>query len=299
MEIRNLKTFLRVAALRNFTHAAKDLGYSQANVSAQIQQLEQEVGATLFNRIGRQVALTQHGESLLPYAQELCSIAVKMENLLRTKEFICGTVRIGITDSLSELRLEDALLSYHRRFPQVQVELFIDTTAKLLDRLRKGQLDAAFVITDPLLPTEWLIRSSWHTSIVIVGNPSLPITARPSIGLADLMAESLILMEEDAPYSLSFEHALAERQLSCRPVFRLQSALAACHMVQRGAFLSVLPFYTVQSAVKTGQVIILNVPEWRHQQVIQAVLHRSRVLTPQLEGFFEEFEQFFDHCLAE
>lgn len=127
----------------------------------------------------------------------------------------------------------------------------------------------------------------------------LPVTARPSVDLADLMAESLILMEEDAPYSLSFERALAERQLSCRPVFRLQSALAACHMVQQGPFLSVLPFYTVQSAVKMGQVIILNVPEWRHQQVIQAVLHRSRVLTPQLEGFFEELEQFFAHCLAE
>ncbi|MBQ3965031.1 MAG: LysR family transcriptional regulator, partial [Firmicutes bacterium] len=58
MEIRNLKTFLRVAALRNFTAAAKELGYSQANVSAQIKQLEDEVGAPLFDRIGRGVAPT-------------------------------------------------------------------------------------------------------------------------------------------------------------------------------------------------------------------------------------------------
>lgn len=53
MEIRNLNTFLQVVSIKNFTQAAKILGYSQSNVSAQIQQLEREVGAPLFNRIGR------------------------------------------------------------------------------------------------------------------------------------------------------------------------------------------------------------------------------------------------------
>ena len=68
MELRNLKTFLRVAALKNFTAAGVELGYSQANISAQIKQLEREVGAPLFDRIGRTVSLTQYGEALLPYA---------------------------------------------------------------------------------------------------------------------------------------------------------------------------------------------------------------------------------------
>ena len=58
MEIRNLTTFLKVAVLGSFTQAARDLGYSQANVSAQIKQLEEEVGAPLFNRIGRSITLT-------------------------------------------------------------------------------------------------------------------------------------------------------------------------------------------------------------------------------------------------
>ena len=107
MEIRNLTTFLKVAALRNFTRAAKELGYSQSNVSAQILQLEQEVGAPLFDRIGKQVRLTQFGEELLPHAQELCSTAAEMENMFRSEAFLGGTVRIGMTDSLAELPLEN------------------------------------------------------------------------------------------------------------------------------------------------------------------------------------------------
>ena len=53
MEIRNLNTFLLVASLQNFTKASQELGYSQSNVSAQIKQLEQEVGVPLFDRIGK------------------------------------------------------------------------------------------------------------------------------------------------------------------------------------------------------------------------------------------------------
>ena len=66
VEIRNLNTFLKIASLRNFTRAAKELGYSQSNVSAQIRQLEQEIGGPLFNRTGRSISLTQYGEALLP-----------------------------------------------------------------------------------------------------------------------------------------------------------------------------------------------------------------------------------------
>ena len=84
MEIRNLNTFLQVVSIKNFTQAAKILGYSQSNVSAQIQQLEREVGAPLFNRIGRQVTLTQHGEELIPYAQKIVATALLMENFLKS-----------------------------------------------------------------------------------------------------------------------------------------------------------------------------------------------------------------------
>ena len=70
MELRLLETFLQVAATRNFTRAARALGYSQSNVSAQIARLEQEVGAPLFDRIGRGVFLTSYGERLLPRAQD-------------------------------------------------------------------------------------------------------------------------------------------------------------------------------------------------------------------------------------
>lgn len=299
MEIRNLNTFLRVAALQNFTRAAKELGYSQSNVSAQIHQLEQEVGGPLFNRTGRHVTLTQFGEQLLPYARQLSSIAVKMENMLKSEEILGGTVRMGMTDSLSELLPEDAFLSYHRRFPRVRLEIALDTTSMLLDRLQSGQLDAACIISHPLSRGEWMIWKETEVPIVVVANADHPIAQEKSVTLEEITKQELVLMETLAPYSLEFEKVLAQNHLECEPVFRLESADTARRIVEHGDFLSVLPLYTVKAAADAGRLTILNVSGWAHKQSIQLVLHRSKVVTPQIDGLLEEMAEALTAALAD
>ena len=291
MEIRNLKTFLKVASTRNFTHAAKDLGYSQSNVSAQVAQLENEIGAPLFNRIGRQISLTQFGEQLLPYAQEICSAASKIDNLSRSEASLRGTVRAGLTDSISELYLEDAFLAFHHRFPQVQLEIMLDTTEKLLDRLRKGDLDTACLITDPLSPAEWMVWKEYQTPIIAAVNPSLPAAGKKSIRMAELTELKLVLMETNAPYSRQFELELARQHLDCKPVFRLQSTRTAIHIVEREEFAAVVPHYAVKDARDNGRISCLTISDWQHQQMIQSVLHRNKELTPQITGFLEEINK--------
>ena len=299
MEIRNLNAFLKVAALKNFTQAARELGYAQSNISAQIAQLEQELGVPLFNRIGRQVSLTQYGEELLPYAQELCSTAVKIDNLHKSEQFLGGTVRIGMTDSISELFLEESFLAYHRRFPHDRLEIVLDTTARLLDRLRNGELDAVCVITDPLPVTEWTIWKEKQVPVAAVANPDLALSKKKTVSLKELAGQNLVLMERDAPYSIQFERELLQRHLECKPVFRLQSAQTALRVVMKGKFATILPLYSVKAAAELGQVTVLNMPEWECRQSVQTVLHQSKVLTPQISGFLEELEKALENILGQ
>ena len=199
MELRNLNTFLRVAALRNFTRASQELGYSQSNVSAQIKQLEQELGHPLFDRIGRNVFLTSYGEALLPYARQVVSTVLQMENFMKSEATLGGgTLRVGMTDSLSELRLDDALLRFHQRFPKMKLEMTLDATAALIDYLRHGQLDAACLIGDPLSQAEWAVWSAWETPIVLVSNPAHPLACRREVSLSELAEQDLILMASNS-----------------------------------------------------------------------------------------------------
>ena len=299
MELRNLNTFLRVAALQNFTRASQELGYSQSNVSAQIKQLEQELGHPLFDRIGRNVFLTSYGEALLPYARQAVSTILQMENFMKDEEALEGTLQVGVTDSLSELRLDDALLRFHRRFPKVKLEITLDATAALLDYLQHGRLDAACLIGDPLSQAEWTVWDAWEIPVVVVSNPSHPLAGRQAISLPELAEQELILMEASAPYSRQFENALASQQIGCHPFLRIQSADTARRLVERGAFLSVLPLYTVQASIREGKLCRINVPEYSWSQHVQMLLHRSKVVTPQMRGFLEELHLVLGDILAE
>ena len=299
MEIRNLNTFLQVAALQNFTKASRELGYSQSNVSAQIKQLEHEVGAPLFNRIGKNVSLTSYGEELLPYARQIVSTALKVENFLKVEGAMGGTIRAGMVESLFELLLENAFLRYHRRFPKVHIELTVDATSALKDRLQHGQMDVACLIDDPLPSAEWYVWDSVDVPIVIVANPANPL-AETGLASWDALAEQeWILMEGSAPYSVHFQNALSGRQLEIQPFLKLQSAEAARRLVEREPFLSLLPLYTVHSSVQEGRLHILSVPEWMQTQRVQLVLHHSKVITPQIEGFLEELRDVLIHTLTE
>ena len=291
MEIRNLKTFLRVAALRNFTAAGRELGYSQANISAQIKQLEREVGAPLFDRIGRSVSLTSYGQMLLPYARSIVSTSVEMETLLRSPETLEGVVRVGMVESLFDVLAADLLSAYHTRFPKVQLELTVDATATLKQALLQDTLDLACLIDDPLPPDRWQILFSRQTRAVVACNPSHPLAGRARVEPEELAGQELIFMEHAAPYDLQFLSLLARQGLEPAPFLTLQSPAMAGRLLEKGPYLSILPLYTVADAVAEGRIAVLNVPELTLPQVIQGVVHRDKVLLPQLTGFAELAEE--------
>jgi DNA-binding transcriptional LysR family regulator len=287
MEIRQLQIFLQVAAIQNFTKAGQTLGYSQSNISAQIRQLEEEIGAPLFNRIGRNITLTQYGEELLPYARQIVSTAVHMESFLKSEEALGGTLRVGMVESLFSPLAEQVLTAYHARFPRVDVVLTVDATETLKEHLRQGRLDLACLIDDPLGKGEWVCRRSLQVPVVIAAHPDDPLCRRESLHLRDLEQAQFIQMEATAPYSIHFQQALAEQQLAVRSFLTLQSAEAACRLVQSGQYLTVLPLYTVLPAARQGRIRVLPVEDFPLWQYVQIALHRNKVPTPQEEGFID------------
>lgn len=288
MEIRNLKTFLQVAALQNITKASAELGYSQSAVSMQIQQLEQEIGLPLFDRIGKNVFLTSYGKALMPYARNAVTAAAAIETFGKSPEVLTGSVRIGITDSLFELLTKSTLVKYHARFPRVDLELLVDTTVNLTQQLQQGSIDAACIIDDPVAPSDWHIWHQTEVPIVLVANSKHPLSQQPSVSLQDLAGTELIMMERDAPYSKRLESVLAQHHVAYRPFLRQPSATTARELILEEDFISLLPLYTVRSYVKAGRLCILNVPEWELCQSVQMILHRSKVVTPQIDGFLSE-----------
>ncbi len=292
MEIRNLKTFLRVAALRNFTAAAKELGYSQANVSAQIKQLEDEVGAPLFDRIGRGVAPTQYAEALLPYARDIINSAAQMENLIKPDEEITGTLRIGMIESLFHSVGKGWILAFHKAFPKVRIEMTVDAGVTLKEYLSQGTLDAACtIIDDPLTDEAWQVLYSADSRVVAVANPAHPLAAKAEVWPRDLAGQAFVLMENNVHYNIRMREDLYRMGVTLDPFLTLQSAEMARQLTVSGPYLSVLPYYAVRESLEKGELVELTLPWLSLSQTVQFVLHRNKALLPHLAGAARIFEE--------
>lgn len=287
MELRNLQTFLKVAQLLNFTQASRELGYSQSNVSAQIRQLEQELGTPLFNRIGKHVSLTQQGEMLLPYARQVAEAVTALESVTRSEAELAGTVRFGIVESLYERMAEEVLLQYHQRFPKVCVELTVDASETLKADALRGTLDVICLIDAPLTPSDWRCVFREEVPVSVVAGASHPLASRSRVRLKELAAQEWVLMETEAPYNAVPERVMAEQGLALRTFLRLQSTQTARSLAQRGPFLTLLPQYAIQRELEQGSLAVLDVPELRQTQQVQLALHARRNVSPQLEGLVE------------
>ena len=124
MELRILNTFLKVAQLQSFSKAADSLGYSQSAITVQVQQLENELGVRLFDRIGKNVTITHYGQSFIPYARDVISSATKAAHFAVDDHELTGTLRIGSIESIITTSFSEILPLFHQRCPHVTASIY-------------------------------------------------------------------------------------------------------------------------------------------------------------------------------
>lgn len=123
MELRLLVTFEKVASVLSFTRAAAELKYAQSSVTGQIRSLEAALGATLFDRLGGRIRLTESGERLVPYARQIIALADEARTAVAGAEEPEGAISVGTVESLTSYRLPPLLELFHHRYPKVRLSL--------------------------------------------------------------------------------------------------------------------------------------------------------------------------------
>ena len=121
MELKNLRTFQAVVDQGSYQKAADRLGYTQSTITVQIQQLEEDLGVPLFERVGRRMALTEAGERVLPQARELLAAADRLLESQRAGRTLSGTLRVNLAETLLCYRMQPVIRAFRERAPQVRL----------------------------------------------------------------------------------------------------------------------------------------------------------------------------------
>ena len=144
MELREIAAFIQVAQLKSFSKAAKQLGYSQAAVTIQIKQLEQELNVHLFDRIGKQTTLTHQGALFYEHAVSVMKELEHARDAVTHVSELTGSLCLGTIESICATIFPELLREYHRLYPKVNVRLITDSPETLLEMMNSNAIDIVF-----------------------------------------------------------------------------------------------------------------------------------------------------------
>lgn len=298
MEIQQLKTFRTAALELSFTRAALKLGYAQSSITAQIKALEKEIGAPLFDRLGRRVVLTDTGRRLLPYAGGILDLESEARRAVSNEGEVSGTLTISVAETHCAYRLPELLSHFDSQHPQVELELLPSRMGALdtdLERnLKEGAVDLGFVLEEPSNnATRLEVETLAEEPASFVVHPDHPLADTSSISPLDLEAQTILLTEEGCAYRRLFDREL--RKAGVRPAKTLQfsSVEAIKRCTKAGMGIALLSTISVSEEVEQGRLVELNWVGPECGVLTQAVWNAERWLSPALEAFLDATREYF------
>lgn len=240
MDLASLKIFKSVVEQGGVNKAAAKLNRVPSNVTTRIKQLEEQLGAKLFLRVGRRLALSAEGKLLLPYADQLLRLSSEAEAALRNGK-PRGTLRIGALESTAASRLPPVLSRYHQLYPDVQIELVTGTSGALVSRVHKQDVEAAFV-AEPFNADDLDTLTVFVEELVLITPKSLGPVRFPK----DIGNRTVIAFPTGCSYRRRLEAWLGASKVLPDRVMEFQSYHAIIACVAAGSGIAVVPRAVLQ-----------------------------------------------------
>ena len=287
MEIRNLITFVRIAEIQNFSKTAEQLGYSQSAVTMQIKQLESELHTQLFERIGKQIKLTQAGERLLPYALEIIGSIRKAESIVQEPEQITGKLRIGTCESYVSSILPPVIMKLTKLCPHVEISTCTALVPDLFNMLKQNDIDILYFLDEKIYFPEWIKVLEQPEKSFFVASAASPLAKMKQISIELLLQEPLFLTEKGISYRYAMEQFLAAKGYELHPFWEVGNTDVITRLLLKNNGISFLPEYVVREYVRSGQLVVLDTECPEIVMWSQLVYHRNKSVTPQMNLFLE------------
>lgn len=211
MELRQIEHFLAVVEQGSFTGAARSASIVQSALSTSIRNLERELGSPLFERTTRRVTLSEAGHAFLPSAQRVLAEADAATDAVRSVAGIRrGRVAIGMIQWLGPVDLPAELSTFHRRHPGIQISVWNSPVNDMLDRLRSGRLDLAYLASDRPLPPDLTGHTVYRENLVLITSPEHRLAGRNRVRWAELDGEAFVDFSQGSAVATILERTSAE-----------------------------------------------------------------------------------------
>jgi len=288
MELHQLRYFCAVAETGSFSRAAEQSHVAQPSLSQQIIKLEEELGARLFDRLGRSVRLTELGKIFLPRARAvLRELEAAKGDVVERKDFVGGPVTVGVIPTVGPYFLPRVLTSFSRKFPQVRFTVVEEITPVLLDRLRAGAIDVA-ILALPIRGHEFETKPLLTERLFAALPKNHRLAKRTALSLRDLRSEPFLLLRDGHCFRDTAVAACDRARLDPRVVFESGHLSSLLAMVGAGMGVSLVPEMAVE---RKSQCRYVHIADEQATRTIGTVVLRGRSLTRAHQAFLSHLHR--------
>ncbi|WP_405666447.1 LysR family transcriptional regulator [Streptomyces sp. NBC_01166] len=298
MDIRQLATFHKVGTLLSFTRAAAELKYAQSSLTAHIKSLEESLEVSLFDRLGGRIELTDAGRRLLPYAEQMLTLAGEARGAALGSDEPTGALTVGSMESITSYRMPMLLEFFHHRHPALQIVLRPSLCAETCHALRQGLFDLGFLMEaetrHPGVQTEVL----GSEPLTLVASPGHPLAQAEKVTTEALRGVQVLSAEAGCAYRELFEAELNDGTGESLPFLEFGTIESIKRGVSAGLGVSLLPTATVADALVAGSLVSLPwaIPFTVYTQI---AWRRGKTLTREMRVFIDQTMRFLTEEYAQ
>ncbi|MBL8177388.1 MAG: LysR family transcriptional regulator [Bryobacterales bacterium] len=286
MDLDQLHTFLEIVRLKSFSKAAQTCFRTQPAISAQVRQLEQEIGTALFERLGTRISLTPAGRIFADYAEQILDLRRRAQDAINELERMPrGELLIAANESTCIYVLPGVFAQFKVEFPNVQLQVDRSYGSRVVEAVLENQADFGFAQL-PIDDKKLQVLKIHTDEVKMILPPDHPLAARKTVVCRDVMGVPLLL-----PKSGTTRTRLNSWLESVEDMIQVSMELDSTEMIKRFVManlgVSFLAASNCEEEVRSGRMVAVSLSPEPMVRRLALIYRRDKALSKAALGFIQ------------
>lgn len=292
MNFRKLKIFYETAKYLNMTKVAKEMYISQPSISQSINELENDLGVKLFDRIGKKLYLTHEGEVFLNYTRRILNLYD--ESIKVIKDFDsnkAGKIVIGASTTIGIYILPEIIRKFSNEYSDIEISLIIENSKIIEGLILDNKIDFAFIEGD--ISSEEIIKEViWKDELVFICGDKNSLKDKGVISGEELKNQKIIMREDGSGTREQAELFLIKNKIKFNTFLELGNTEAIKKSVEANLGIACLSYMVVEDKIKTKDLFLFRLKEGKIERDLSLIIHKDKFLSNNMKSFIERAKNY-------
>lgn len=286
MNIRKLNIFYKTAEYLNMSKVAKEMYISQPSISQCISEIEEEIGAKLFDRIGKKLYLTHEGKIFYDYTRRILNIYEEGVNIIKDSKVNSGKITVGVSTTIGIYIMPYIIKKFNEKEKDIEISLIIDNKYNIEELILNNKVDIGFM-EGKAESSEIILKEIWKDELVFISAIDHEWKERKYLTVDDLVNNKFIIREDGSGTRERFEDFLDNNNIKFDSYIELSNLEAIINYVKLNIAVSCVPYISVLSEEKSKLLNVSRLKDCTIKRSLYSAIHRDKYVSKPIKTFID------------